>query len=145
MAEALAIIGSLGAICNLVDVIGKVVSLINDLVSKWEDAELTLLSMASQLIALRAASTKIREWMERGLGDAHHQLIMDLDVSIKCCQLLINKIESFFLELDASSGKSLEVRQKFKIIFGSAGPENIQKMIERQTSALTLLLTACNW
>jgi hypothetical protein len=43
------------------------------------------------------------------------------------------------------TGKPLELRQKFKVVFGSAGPENIQKTIERQTSALTLLLTACNW
>lgn len=47
MAEALAIIGGVGAVCNLVDAIGSVVSLINNLISKWQDAELTLLSMVS--------------------------------------------------------------------------------------------------
>lgn len=145
MAEALAIIGGLGAICNLIDAIGNVVSLVNSLISKWEDADLSLLSMASQLTALRAAITKIREWTEQGLDDAHHQLIMDLDVSIRCCQQLITKMESLFSELTVLIGKPLESRQKFKFVFGNAGLENIQKMIERQTSALTLLLTACNW
>jgi hypothetical protein len=145
MAEALAVIGSVGAICNIVDAISKVISLITDLTAKWENADLTLLGLASQLTALRAAITKIQEWTEQGLDDAHHQLIMDLAVSIKCCHLLISKMERFFLELTTWTGKPLELRQKFKVVFGSAGPENIQKTIERQTSALTLLLTACNW
>jgi hypothetical protein len=145
MAEALAIIGSLGAICNLVDAIGKVVSHINDLNSKWKEVDLTLLSMASQLAALRAAVTKIREWTERGLDETHHQLIMDLDISIRCCQLLISKLESFFSDLAALAGTQLQMRQKFKVLSGSADAENVQKSIERQTSALTLLLVACNW
>jgi len=145
MAEALAVVGSVGAICNLVAGIGKVILLITDLTTKWDDADLTLLSLASQLTALRAATTKIREWTERDLRDVHHQLTMDLDISIKCCQLLINKIEGFFSDLAALTEKPLELRQKFKVVFGSAGPENVQKLIERQTSALTLLLTACNW
>jgi hypothetical protein len=145
MAEALAVVGSVGAICSLVAGIGKVILLITDISAKWQDADLTLLSMASQLTALRAATTKIQEWTEGGLQNAHHQLIMDLDISIKCCQLLISKAEGFFAELADLTDKPLDLRQKFKVVFGSAGPENVQKLIERQTSALTLLLIACNW
>lgn len=70
---------------------------------------------------------------------------MDLDVSIKCCQRLITKMESLLSELTVLTGKPLELRKKFKLVFSSVGPENIQKMVERQTGALTLLLTACNW
>jgi hypothetical protein len=145
MAEALAIVGSIGAISSLVAGISKVILLITDLTAVWDDADLTLLSMASQLTALRAATTKIQEWMDGGFQDAHHQLVMDLDVSIKCCHLLISKVEAFLSELSDFTEKPLDLRHKFKVVFGSAGPENVQKLIERQTSALTLLLTACNW
>ncbi|CAN9138095.1 unnamed protein product [Alternaria alternata] len=34
--------------------------------------------------------------------------------------------------------KPLDLRNKFKVAFGSSGPENVQKLIEHQTSALTL-------
>jgi hypothetical protein len=145
MAEALAVVGSVGAICSLVAGIGKVILLITDLTAKWEDSDLALLSLASQLTALRAAISKIQEWTEHRLQDAHHQLVMDLDISIKCCQLLIGKIESFFSNLVDLTSKPLNLRQKFKVAFGSAGPEGVQRLIEHQTSALTLLLTACNW
>ncbi|CAN9273551.1 unnamed protein product [Alternaria alternata] len=40
--------------------------------------------------------------------------------------------------------KPLDLCDKFKAVFGSSGPESVQRLIEHQTSALTLLLTACN-
>lgn len=145
MAEALAVLGGLGSIFSIVDGISKVIGMISDLRTKWDDADLTLLSLASQLTALRAASAKIQEWIDQDLQDAHHQLVMDLDVSVSCCRLLICKIESFFTDLAQLTEKPLDLRNKFKVVFGSAGPESVQRLVERQTSALTLLLTACNW
>ena len=94
---------------------------------------------------MRAATTKIQEWIDQDLQDTHHQLVMDLDVSISCCKLLIDKVESFFTNMAQLTEKPLDLRNKFKVAFGSSGPENVQKLIEHQTSALTLLLTACNW
>ncbi|KAH8710057.1 hypothetical protein GQ44DRAFT_776823 [Phaeosphaeriaceae sp. PMI808] len=144
MAEALAGIGCVGAICNLIECISKIISTIADLTHKWLEAELHILSLTSQLTALRAATTKIQEWMCRDLQDIHHQLAMDLDISVKCCRLLIIRVESFFSDLASLAEKPLDFSNRFKVVFGSTGPESIQKLIERQTSALTLLLTACN-
>ncbi|KAH7392970.1 hypothetical protein BKA66DRAFT_567695 [Pyrenochaeta sp. MPI-SDFR-AT-0127] len=144
MAEALAILGCAGAIFNVVDGISKIMNIITDLRARWEDADLTLLSLASQLTALRAASTKIQDWISHDLQDAHHQLVMDLEVSLSCCRVLVSKVENFFCDLSCLVEKPLDFRNKFKVVFGSAGPESVQKLIERQTSALTLLLTACN-
>ena len=127
------------------DGISKVVGIIRDLQARWGEADLALLSLASQLTALRAATTKIQEWIDQDLQDNHHQLVMDLDVSISCCKLLMDNIESFFTNMAQLTEKPLDLRDKFKAVFGSSGPENVQKLIEHQTSALTLLLTACNW
>jgi len=128
-----------------VDGISKVIDIIRDLQARWGEADLTLLSLASQLTALRAASTKIQEWIDEDLQDTHHQLIMDLDVSISCCKLLIDKVESFFSNLSQLTEKPLDLRDKWRVVLGSSGAEGVQKLIEHQTSALNLLLTACNW
>ena len=127
------------------DGISKVIGIIRDLQARWGEADLALLSLASQLTALRAATTKIQEWIDQDLQDTHHQLVMDLDVSISCCKLLMDKVESFFTNMAQLTEKPLDLRDKFKVAFGNSGPENVQKLIEHQTSALTLLLTACNW
>jgi hypothetical protein len=145
MAEVLAVLGGVGSVCSIVNGITRIVGMISKLQARWGDADLTLLSLASQLTALRAASTKIEEWIDQDLQDTHHQLVMDLDVSISCCRLLMNKVESFFSDLTQLTERPLDLREKFKIVFGSSGPESVQKLIEHQTSALTLLLTACNW
>ena len=139
------VIGAVGAICNIVDAVTKTVSIISDLQTRWEDADLTLLSLASQLNALRAALSSIQEWIDADLQEAHHQLVMDLNVSINCCKLLMRKLEGFFSDLGKLTEKPLDFRNKFKTVFGTQGPESVQKLIGRQTNALTLLLTACNW
>ncbi|KAF2121297.1 hypothetical protein BDV96DRAFT_640692 [Lophiotrema nucula] len=144
MADPITIIGAVGAIANIIDVVTKSVKTINDIRQQWLEAELTLLSLASQLSALRAALDKIQEWMSTDLVEAHHQLVMDLDVSMSCCKVLVHKIDDFLSELGNTVDEPLDFRSTFKLVFGSGNIDSVQKLLERQTSALTLLLTACN-
>jgi hypothetical protein len=145
MAEIVAIIGTIGAVCNIVDVINKTISLIGDVRSKWKTADLALLSLASQLTALRAALTEIQKWLELNTEDLHHQLTMDLEVSLSCCRLLAYELEAFFTRLNANTDNPLSGTGKIRIVAGGRSADDIQKFIEHQTSSLTLLLTACNW
>jgi hypothetical protein len=148
MAEVIAVIGTIGAVCNIVDVINKTIALIGNIRSKWNTADLALLSLASQLTALRAALTEIQKWLELNTEDMHHQLTMDLDVSLSCCRLLASELETFFTRLntnDTSTMFPLSVSGKMKIVASGQSADDIQKLIEQQISSLTLLLTACNW
>lgn len=145
MADPISVIGSVGAICNIIDVVGKAIVTINELQGKWRDADLTFISLTSQLTALRAALAKIQDWMDSDLQDVHHQLVMDLDVSLSCCKLLVGKIDTFLSELDHTTDTTMDFTSKAKLIFGNYNMEDVQKLIERQTTALNLLLTACNW
>ncbi|KAF2878518.1 G-protein alpha subunit-domain-containing protein [Massariosphaeria phaeospora] len=144
MADPISVIGAVGAICNIIDVVGKVTLAVNDLREKWKDADLTFLSLASQLTALRIALTKIQEWMDSDLQVIHHQLVMDLDVSLSCCKVLVDKIDTLLSEIGRATNTPLDFNGKAKLIFGNRNLNDVQKLLERQTSALTLLLTACN-
>lgn len=143
MPDPLSVIGSVGALCNIIDVVGKTISTINQLHSQWKDADLTFLSLATQLVALRAALQKIEEWTDNDVQDFHHQLIMDLDLSVSCCKLLVAKLDTFFCEIDGTTNHKLDLCQKAKTVFGARGMDGVQSLIERQTNALALLLTAC--
>lgn len=145
MAEALAVIGTIGAVCNIVDVISKTIAVISEYQSRWKTADLALLSLASQLTALRAALTEIQKWLERNTQDMHHQLTMDLEVSLSCCRLLASELEAFFSQLSINDDHVLSSSDKMKFVLRSQGAKDIRKFIEHQTSSLTLLLTACNW
>jgi len=145
MADAISIIGTVGAVANIIDVVDKTISTFCDLQNKWKEADLTFLSLVAQLTALRAALTKIKQWADNDLGDPHYQLVMDLDISMSCCRMLIGKINILLPKLHQTADETLDFSSKVKLVFGSKNIDDVQKLIEQQTSALTLLLTACNW
>jgi hypothetical protein len=145
MAEVLAVVGSIGAIVNIIDAASKAISIIHNLQIHWQDADLTLLSLASQLSAFRAALRRIHEWLESEMPEPHHQLVMDLDETLSFCNILIIKIEGLSTGWESLLEHPTAVESRWKVAFGSKGLDNILVLVERQTNALTLLLTACNW
>jgi hypothetical protein len=145
MAEVLAVVGSLGAIANIIDVASKAISVIHNLHVQWENADLTILSLASQLSAFRAALRRIQEWLDSEVPAAHHQLTMDLDETISFCNMLVMEIQVLSAGWELLLEDSKAIASRWKVTVGHKGLDNILVLVERQTIALTLLLTACNW
>ncbi|KAB8275148.1 hypothetical protein BDV30DRAFT_236849 [Aspergillus minisclerotigenes] len=144
MADPVSIIGTAGALANIIQIVSQTIVAIRDLQSDWNDADLTFLSLTSQLSALRLALTKIEEWMGTDTGDAHHQIVMDLDDSINCCKVLLKKLKGLVDSLQQKQNEALSFQSKIKLVFGRKSIDDIQKLLEHQTNALNLLLTACN-
>jgi hypothetical protein len=145
MAELLGVIGSLGAIVNIIDGTSKAISTISDLIAQWKDADLTLLSLRAQLSAFRAALRRIQEWLNSELPEPHHQLVMDLDETLPFCEILITRLGTVFAEWESSVERPTATSSRWKVVFGKKGLDHVLVLVERQTNALTLLLTACNW
>lgn len=144
MPDPITIIGATGAVANIIDVIGKTINGLRELHSRWKEVDFTFINLIAQLTALKAAVNKIQEWMESDVVEPHHQLVMDLEASISCCRMLIDKIDSQVSELRQKADYTLEFQSKMTLIMKSGILEELQKMVERQTNALTLLLSACN-
>lgn len=145
MAEALAVIGGTASILSIVDILGRSISIIRELRNEWKDADFALLNLLTQLTALRAALTEIRKWTESAFGDEpHHQLRMDLDDSVAWCRILAEMLDGLISDLGHGSDVSMDRIRKAKFLFSSKSMEDLQRMLDRQTSALTLLVTACN-
>jgi hypothetical protein len=143
--DPISIVGAVGAMANIIDVVAKSIKSLRELRDRWKEADLTLLTLAAQLTALRGALAKIRDWMEDLDGEPHHQLVMDLDVSVQCCQILMGKIDMLIGELSDNINEPLDFGSIVKLVFKGKSIEDIQRLMEQQTNALTLLLTACNW
>ncbi|KAH7392981.1 hypothetical protein BKA66DRAFT_439102 [Pyrenochaeta sp. MPI-SDFR-AT-0127] len=145
MAEPLIIVGCVGAICTIIDTTSKAISTLNDLRNKWATLDLTLLALASQLTALRAALSKIQTWIRGNYGQVpHFQIVMDLDVSVACCKLLMSELGNFLSRLNNNRTRHLSFARKVQATFSHRWVEEIEKLLQQQTSALTLLLTALN-
>jgi hypothetical protein len=145
MADPISIIGTASSVASIIDVLVKTVSTLRELHNQWKQADLTLVNLIAQLTALKAGLDKIQEWMDTDMVETHHQLVMDLEVSISCCRMLITMLQSHVSELHQNAGNTLDFENKMKLIVKNGTLEELQKMVERQTIAFTLLLTACNW
>ena len=142
--DPVTVIGAAGAAADIVKSLNSMINSLHTLYTRWKGADFLFLNMVTQLTALKAALNKIHEWMLSDTDDAHHQLVIDLDSSLKCCQMLVSRIEHQLSEMHLN-GAGLDAASKVKLTVGGKSMEEVQKMLERQTSALTLLLTACNW
>ncbi|GFG11518.1 guanine nucleotide-binding protein alpha-3 subunit [Aspergillus udagawae] len=69
---------------------------------------------------------------------------MDLDASINCCTVLLAKLQDLVDSLRQKQNKALDFQSKLKLVFGKKSIDDIQKLLEHQTNALSLLLAACN-
>lgn len=144
MADPISIIGTAGALANIIQLATQTITAIRELQSDWKDADLIFLSLTSQLSSLRLALTNIEEWVALKTG-AHYQLVMDLDDSIKCCNVLLTKLQELVGSLRQKQNSALNFQSKIKLVFGKKSIDDIQNLLEHQTNALNLLLTACNW
>jgi len=145
MAELLGVIGGVGAIINIIDGTSKAISAMSDLKAQWKDAHLTLFSLASQLSSFQAALQQIQDWLDHELPESHHQLVMDLDKTLLCCKILVSRLEDFFADWESLLERPTATSSRWKVVFGKKGLDNVLALVERQTNALTLLLTAYNW
>ena len=145
MADPITIIGTAGAVSNIVELLNSTIGSLRRLCAQWRDADLMFLNLVAQMTALKAALSKIQDWAESESEDPHHQLIMDLDLSLECCRAFVQRIDLQVSGLRLKETLKLDKASRAKLLFGGKSMEEIQKMLERQTNALSLLLTACNW
>jgi guanine nucleotide-binding protein G(i) subunit alpha len=145
MADPITIIGATAAVADILGLLCKVISTVSELRRQWTDADLVVFTFESQLITLKAALIKIKEWMDANFDDPHYQLVMDLDRCIACCGMLISRIDAQLASIIPTGGIQLNTISKLQLLFKTKGIKDVQECIDRQTNALTLLLTACNW
>ena len=144
MADPIGIIGTAGALANIIDVLGKVINTVSEYRRQWKEADLAALNLESQLAALSTALNKIKQWADSSFQEPHHQVVIDLDRCMLCCRVLIGKIDIELSQFEVTPQNQLDVASRFRLLLKTRDFEHVQGMIEQQTSALTLLLVACN-
>jgi guanine nucleotide-binding protein G(i) subunit alpha len=144
MADPLTIIGTAGAIANIIDVLTKTITIICDMRQSWKIADLTTLSFENQLNLLSFALCEVQKWAASKSSGQSPQLEMQVDRYVTCCRLLIGKIEEEISQFKRKISGELEVGSKLTLLFKTKEMEQVKRMIDQQTHALTFLLSACN-
>ncbi|KAF5723282.1 GNA-3 g alpha subunit GNA-3 [Fusarium mundagurra] len=144
MADLLSIIGTAGAIANIIDVLTKTITTVCDMRQAWKIADLSVFTFENQLNLLKFALFEIQKWTESRSDEQSHQLVMQVDSCVTCCRLLIGKIDTEVSQFQKNASGDLELGSKLSFLFKTKDMEQIQRMVDQQTHTLTLLLTACN-
>ncbi|KAF5697330.1 GNA-3 g alpha subunit GNA-3 [Fusarium globosum] len=144
MADPLSIIGTAGAIANIIDVLTKTITTVCDMRQAWKIADLAVFAFENQLSLLKLALFEIQKWTESRSDEQSHQLVMQVDSCVTCCRLLIGKIDSEVSQFEKTVAGGLELGSKLSFLFKTKDMEQIQRMVDQQTHTLTLLLSACN-
>ncbi|EWY97184.1 hypothetical protein FOYG_05661 [Fusarium oxysporum NRRL 32931] len=144
MADPLSIIGTAGAIANIIDVLVKTITTVCDMRQAWKVADLSVFAFENQLNLLKFALCEIQKWTESRSNEQSHQLVMQVDSCVTCCRLLIGKIDGEVSQFQKTVAGDLELGSKLSFLFKTKDMEQIQRMVDQQTHTLTLLLSACN-
>jgi guanine nucleotide-binding protein G(i) subunit alpha len=143
MADPISMDGTGGVVGGIIDVTDRAIHTLGELRNRWKEPGLGVSSLVVQLAALRAALKEIKGLADNDLGDLHSQLVMDLDTSLSYCGMLIDIIDMLLSELYQAANGTLDFSSEVKVVFGSESFDKVQKLVEKQTDALTLLLS-CN-
>ena len=135
-----------GGISAIVTIIGGVTTLakrLNEVKEKYENVALYTTLACGQLSSMRAALEAIRNWRSSttATSDLSEQLHEDLDVSLKCCAILIDTINAKLGE----AGYTLGLKRKIRYLWLEDTLKAYISNLEGQVGALSLLLIIFQW
>jgi hypothetical protein len=144
--EPVSVVGLTASMVGCVKIIGTSISSLLALQFKYKQADLTVQLLLGQLSTLRAALNEICPWITDSLVGVpqHEQLVSDLTISIKGCQVLLLILSDHIASLDRN-GVALSLRGKARLLWAENESNQYLSHLNNQVNALNLLLTALRW
>ena len=132
---------------GIVDVATKVISSLRALQQRWSATDLTIRMLISHITIMKAALQQIEAWISSSLEPApqHHQLVMDLDVALDSCQLLLLFMDEHISRLEWTDNGKMTFDSKVRAMLEDRSVTDCLNHLNNQTMALNLLLTALHW
>ncbi|KAJ4154186.1 hypothetical protein LMH87_010646 [Akanthomyces muscarius] len=109
-----------------------------------QGARLRFNSLLLQIMALRTALHQIDGLVKAGAAEKHHQLTTDMGTCLTCCEPLLETLDKDCKRLAKDDGPLLDPTflVRLKTAFNGGPATDMEALLDRQTNALNLLLTA---
>ena len=139
--------GTAAAIVGVIDVVARSILKLAEIRERYKSVELIVELLSGQLSTVKAALEQIDEFLSSALQDheQHYQLVMSLDVAIRCCDSLVRLIDKQLSDLMYDKGNAMLKRSKIGLALNSKGMDECMTMLDRQINALNLLITVFQW
>ncbi|KAI7970792.1 hypothetical protein EIK77_007972 [Talaromyces pinophilus] len=155
--DPVSVISLASSIAGLIDITSRSIVALLSLKSRYSRFGLKISQIAGQLSTLKAALKKIKDLIEVSHDNIHRkgerhifalddeQLVLDLALSIDCCESIIKVLDEqlsrFQLTSPSQSSGLNNVRTKARFLWEEGDLDDYQGMLNHQINALNLLLT----
>lgn len=133
------------AVASNMDRLRQTINALRQLHDRWRDSSGTSINLIAQLTALKSNLAEMQDWMNCAIDDMHTQLLMDLDMLMTSCSLLVRNLDGLIAQLRQPDHDNTDCAVKLKLALGSRSMDRLRAVAKRQTDAVSLLLAACKW
>lgn len=145
------IIGLVGAIVGIADVIVKSVNALKQFQDDYEGADFRVGALIAQLLTIKAALGNVAEMINEASSSItvpspfSRQFIEDLRMSLYGCEAMVCALDSKLSNLRRNEHNGLSASSRFHMAMQDSTLDEYLVMLNNQTSALQLLLTTLHW
>jgi hypothetical protein len=145
--DPVSITGLAASILTIIEITKKIFKTLQKFRERWKETDLEVLLLETQVTTLEAALDQIHKWISSNLDSkpCDYQLYMTLESSLRSCQLLISHLDHYTSTLDRREDDTLDWRNKLAVVSENPDLKRYLELLNNQTSALNLLLTALSW
>lgn len=141
------VIGAVGAIVGIVDVVSRTVLTLRDIKARLDGADAKLVELIGELTAIKAALSHVKGLIEDNANeDVHYQFVMDLEDTLGCCLPLVQLIDDRVMQAGWHEGEtSLEAfKNKIALVLRHEDTMDALARVNRMLTALNTLILAYN-
>lgn len=139
-------LGVIAGVASIVSVITKSVAALNNLRQRYQQAELNIVLLTSQLRTVKTALLQVQKWAEELADDSQHfQLMIDLEDAVTHCRLLIEYIHNQISKFKWGDDEILKIGSKTIYLLEDQATKDCSTRLNHQINALNLCLTAFQW
>jgi guanine nucleotide-binding protein subunit alpha len=133
------------ALKTTIDRLRQSISSLRELHDRWQDPKGTFINLIAQLTSLKSNLGEIDDWMHYSITDMHEQLLLDTDLVLTSCVMLVRNLDNLFARLDQPDHSETDWAIRLKFAIASRSMNRLRGVAKRQTDAVLLLLAACKW
>jgi guanine nucleotide-binding protein G(i) subunit alpha len=135
----------LNALGTMINRLRQSINSLRELHDRWKDPNGTFINLIAQLTSLKSNLGEMNDWMHYSIIDMHEQLLLDMDLVLTSCGMLVHNLDDLVAQLEQPDHSEIDWAIRLKFAIASRSMNRLRGIAKRQTDAVLLLLAACKW
>jgi hypothetical protein len=136
-----------GTAVSLGDIVVKCITRLSSLKSKYHDAPIHISTMIGQLYIVQTALDQLSVWnrAENDRNPRFQQLATQIGDSVDSFGVLILALQRHLDQFESPDSSGMVAKSRFQFLWSEKEISEYSILLDRQVSALSLLLQAIQW